>query len=402
MSTRLRRRCALAVLWLNALAVVPAHADWYETLAASVSGSQTAINFRLRNEIADPDSFRNNARATTLRTRLTWTSAALGRWVYGAEADYVLVIGAERYNSLANGLTQYPVIADPKGLDLNQIYVRYSGEHLKTTLGRQRVNHGRQRFIGGVAWRQNEQTLEGIQLKFGQANRIEYTWVSRVNRIFGPDDSVQPRTWDSNSHLLRSSWNLAKRHELQGFAYLMDFENGNGVLNSNATIGLEYNGTMGPVRLAAAWARQTEHGDNPVDYEAAYYLLEARYAAKRLGATLGFEVLGSDGGASGFRTPLATLHKFQGWADMFLGTPAAGVEDLYAGFNGNAGKLALAVVWHTFSANEGSADYGRETNFVATYPLHKALKLQIKFAAYRADGFGVDTNKIWATLNLKF
>jgi hypothetical protein len=36
---------------------------------------------------------------------------------------------------------------------------------------------------------------------------------------------------------------------------------------------------------------------------------------------VGYELLGSDNGEYGFATPLATLHKFNGWADQFLGTP---------------------------------------------------------------------------------
>ena len=86
---------------------------------------------------------------------------------------------------------------------------------------------------------------------------------------------------------------------------------------------------------------------------------------------------------------------------MFLATPADGVEDFYAGLNRKVGKLDLAVFWHTFSANEGKADYDNEIDLVESYPLHKALKLQIKFASYRADTFGADTDKIWATLHLQ-
>src|SRR3546814_1461069 len=41
-----------------------------------------------------------------------------------------------------------------------------------------------------------------------------------------------------------------------------------------------------------------------------------------------YEVLGSDAGVFAFQTPLATLHKFQGWADLFLTTHSAGVRDL--------------------------------------------------------------------------
>ena len=34
-------------------------------------------------------------------------------------------------------------------------------------------------------------------------------------------------------------------------------------------------------------------------------------------------------GTIGFSTPLATLHKFQGFADVFLTTPASGITDAY-------------------------------------------------------------------------
>ena len=45
----------------------------------------------------------------------------------------------------------------------------------------------------------------------------------------------------------------------------------------------------------------------------------------------GYEVLGADNGV-GFATPLATGHKFQGWADKFLTTPGDGIEDVYIGW----------------------------------------------------------------------
>ena len=45
--------------------------------------------------------------------------------------------------------------------------------------------------------------------------------------------------------------------------------------------------------------------------------------ADTLSAGLGWEVLGGDEDEPGeaFRTPLATLHAFNGWADQFLTTP---------------------------------------------------------------------------------
>src|SRR5690606_5866371 len=81
----------------------------------------------------------------------------------------------------------------------------------------------------------------------------------------------------------------------------------------------------------------------------------------------GIEVLEGDG-AKGFTTPLATLHKFQGWTDKFLTTPVDGIEDTYI----NAGMtlknvvavelLSLTAVYHTYEAERVSMDYGTELN----------------------------------------
>ena len=43
---------------------------------------------------------------------------------------------------------------------------------------------------------------------------------------------------------------------------------------------------------------------------------------------MGIEILANDKETS-FATPLATLHKFNGFADQFLATPSQGLEDKF-------------------------------------------------------------------------
>jgi len=400
--TRICRCAWCAITALGSLsAATQARAEWYDDLARSVAESTTSVDFRYRYEFVDSDALDKHANASTLRSRLTWTSADLGRFSYGMEAGYVAVVGPERYNSLSNDKTSYPVVADPDGFDLNQLYMRYTKEAATGTLGRQRINQGSQRFVGSVAWRQNEQTFDAVRAQFGRTVRFDYAYVDRVNRVFGPKNGVQPRKWDGNTHLLRADYTLAEGHELSAYGYLMDFENDNGPVNSNATFGLEYSGALGPLRLSAAVARQTEYEQNPVHYNASYLLLEGKYALEGVTATLGYEVLGSDSGDAGFRTPLATLHKFQGWADVFAVTPADGVRDAYLGVNGKLGKLDLGAVYHSFEADAGGASDGAEVDLVAAYPVHRAVNVQLKYARYDADDYAVDVNKLWVTLQLK-
>ena len=87
-------------------------------------------------------------------------------------------------------------------------------------------------------------------------------------------------------------------------------------------------------------------------------------------ATLGHEVLGGDNSV-GFKTPLATLHKLQGWADKFLTTPEDGIEDLYADATGELGPVKLWACYHDFQAENSSADFGKEIDLVASWPATK-------------------------------
>ena len=56
---------------------------------------------------------------------------------------------------------------------------------------------------------------------------------------------------------------------------------------------------------------------------------------------IGYELLGSDDGLKAFATPLATLHKFQGWTDKFLGIPAGGIADAHIWAGGNIEGIGL-------------------------------------------------------------
>lgn len=101
-------------------------------------------------------------------------------------------------------------------------------------------------------------------------------------------------------------------------------------------------------------------------------------------------------------TPLATLHKFQGFADLFLNTPATGIEDLYLTVTGMAAGFNLTATWHDFSADSGSADYGTELDLVAGYKFNDTVNAELKYGSFSSDGFAVDTDKLWLTLNVSF
>ncbi len=116
----------------------------------------------------------------------------------------------------------------------------------------------------------------------------------------------------------------------------------------------------------------------------------------------GLEVLGAGDGV-GFATPLATGHKFQGWADKFLSTPGDGVENFYLGIKGKAGVVNLGAIYHDFKAEDSSDDFGTEIDLVAAWPLDKYITLKAEYAMFDTDDdtrFS-DTDKFWLTMQVK-
>jgi hypothetical protein len=409
MKKKLLATC-IALQALSPAMVVQADETWGDALSKAVQDGKATVDFRYRYENVDQDGISDEADASTMRSRLTLESGKLGGFQGMFEADNVTTIGVSDYNSTENGKTKYPVVADPEGTNVNQMWLSYHGEGFNTKGGRQRILHGNQRFVGGVAWRQNEQTFDGGRINVDAVENlnIDFSYVYQVNRIFGPDDGANPAEWEGDNYLLRVDYKLTENHKLTGFGYMLDIDKqgkyaaGKTVNNGSDTYGVEYAGKFDRFSVNASWATQSDAGDSELNYDADYYKIELGAKFKPVTVKAGYEVLASDNGV-GFATPLATGHKFQGWADKFLGTPGDGIEDAYVSVAGKIGPVKLAAIYHDFQAESSSTDFGTEIDLVATWPVNKQFSVQAKYATFDTDDSSryTDTDKAWITLQLK-
>lgn len=150
--------------------------------------------------------------------------------------------------------------------------------------------------------------------------------------------------------------------------------------------------------LRASYARQSDHGDNPFDYAADYWSFEGGTRLAGFDLAAGWE-LGSDHGRA-VQTPMATLHKFNGWADLFLTTPPAGLEDAYVTIGRKFEQVKLVrglnatIAFHQFDSAAGDVEYGTEWDASLGFRLGKASML-LKYADYDSKDFGTDTRKLW-------
>lgn len=368
-----------------------------------------SLSFRYRLELVDDDKFDENAEASTLRSRINYKSGKFHDFGFFVEVDNVTQVGPDNFNNTRNGLTQFPVVADPSGTNVNQAWIDFTpNANNRFAIGRQRINFDNQRFIGGVAWRQNEQTYDTLGWENSSIDGLDfqYGYINRVKRIFGPDDGVPVDDFDSDSHIIHLEYDKLPIGKISAYSYLLDFNNANAL--STQTYGVRAVGDFdvgqySKLGYKAEWATQNDFASNPVDFSADYYFLEFNGGYKGINAALGYEVLEGDSDPGGaFRTPLATLHKFQGFVDQFLVTPDAGIEDLYLSLGTELYGFKLSVVYHDFNSQVGSENLGEELNVLLVKSFGRYGTLLLKYGNYYADTFAFDAQRFWVQYTFGF
>ena len=398
----------MTALMLSAFSYPAMAAD---TFGEAFTEGKFVYSFRWRLENVDQDPLPHDATAIPLRTRINFTTSELKGFTFKAEFDYVFDFGVEDYNAGGGNEPRppgYPVIADPSGEDLNQLYAQYKASFgTQFRLGRQRIIYDNARFVGNVGWRQNEQTYDSFSIghKTDAGLNLQYAYVDKVNRIFGND--VAAGEHEQNTHLINAAYSFENVGKLTGYYY--DIDNKDAAALSNTTWGLRFSGSTdgggAKIGYGVEYASQSENADNPVAYSADYWRFDLSAGFKWATLYAGYESLGGDSSKAGqaFRTPLATLHAFNGWADKFLTTPDAGLDDIFIGAKGKLGKWNWNMLFHDFSAQSGSADYGTEFDASIARKFGQNYGVLFKAASFDSDSIAYgDTTKLWIQLTADF
>jgi len=421
--TTLRRRISAAICGaiLSPLGLVGASAsspaEAQTTLLGAIDAGNPLIDLRLRYENVDQANKPRNAAATTFRARLGYQTGQYFGFSALGEFDFVQHLGPRHYfDSIGGGSSAlYPTVADPDLTALNRLQLTYSAriwdaaganntQDLRISLGRQRLSLGNERFVGNAGWRQHEQTYDSVSLVDTSlpATTLTYAYITRVNRVFGPNSPMG--SFDSHSHLFNAIYaGLMPYLRLEGYAYLLDLRQSPTL--STATYGLRGDGSVDLGLglngiLNAAYARQSDYAKNPLSIGLSYYLGEAGVGYQGATALAGYEVM-EGSGAIGFSTPLASLHPFAGWADVFLTTPVNGIKDFYLkGSYGFAAtplfaKVTAIAAYHDFSAEHMSANYGNEWDAQVEAAVDAHLTLGAEYAAFQGATPLPDKNVGW-------
>ena len=392
------------------------------------------LNVRLRYEQANEEGapgITKDSYAPTIRTRFGFTSAPLYGFQGMLEGVNVSVLGPEHnYNAAgSNGQGARPVVADPPLSRLDQAWLAYNYTNwIFLKAGDQQINLDNQRFIGDANWRQNMQTYNAAAAGSEPIKNLNlyYSYIWDVHRVYGNVGGLPPANTDFRSHsnLVNIDYSGWKYGRFVAYTYLLDLINAAGDLNSCASYGGYFAGNA-PVSdglafdYRAEFAWQTGYANSPLHYGTHYYNLEGGVNIKPFALGAGYEVLGSGentgpaGGRASFRTPLATLHPFNGWDDVFITTPVDGLRDLYGYIQVTLpAQVPVRFIYHKFDADYGSGNYGQEFDVIASKNFGKHWVATLKYAYYQgqdaapgsflATAAHVDVQKFWAQVEFNF
>lgn len=372
-----------------------AYADPMEValLQEAIFSGKTSLDLRLRSEWAD-DSVKQDANAQTLRTVLGYKTGDYHGFKAFLEFENVGNFGREYYNSgIPGGKTQYATIGDPEISQINQVFLEGYG----AKVGRQKIVFDNARFIGDVGWRQNDQTFDAVGYSNNKLVQDLTMTVDYVSRVY-PANGIRRAMHAPMANIRYAAFPQAK---VSVFYYGIDEQTTASKATSWRHDGVRVDGTVADFRYEASFAQQGAYADGTATSspDANYYDLQLGYKFGPVTLKAQHEVL-----EKGFKTPLATLHAFNGWADRFLTTPTNGLQDSNLKVLAKLWDVNFVLAGHLFKADETSDTFGNEVDFSASYQIFKNLNGLVKFAKYSADadtpslttpGSNKDLSKVW-------
>ena len=412
---------------LLSMAAVPLMVGGLSVSASANDGINILNNVKVKGEIRPrfetaqvSQNQKDRANAFTARTHLVVTGGLLG--VDGLTATVGLQgvnnFGYTNYNSTQNGETTYDKIVDPQGAMLSEASIDYTIDKTAMHVGRSQINLDNQRFIGTVGWRQMERSYDTVYAANSSVKNLSLL----AAYVYGYAGVKGTTTTDTNSVLLHAAYTVMPALKVTAYDYML--------ANIHDTYGLALTGKintkMAKLNYRAEYALQNDatmelgkQTPTTGKANADYYNLDLGANISGILAGVNYEVLSGTNGTDGntaFSTPLATAHKFNGWADKFLATPTGGLQDanIRLGYKAKGFGKVLAV-YHNFTADKdmatptGTATDDLGTEFDAVYvnaiPGFKNLKGLVKYAYYMsgdATGYTKDVTKGWIQLDYKF
>jgi len=366
-----------------------------------------SVNVRYRFEGFERDGaqFTATSYASTLRLSLGYETPSFHGFTVFAQGEGVTVLGPADYSiplRPSQNHSNLPTILEPKSLEMNQGYVKWThsitNKTLTLTAGRQELMLNDGRFLSISNWRQVHGTFDAVRFDTDLPLNFSFTYAF-INRFYREDgydatDGQQPM----HSHLWNLAWSKPDKIKIALYGLLLDQHVPAQFFNSSQTYGVR---ATGPFQFNKDWsliytaeyAKQKSFGSNPNRVDANYYLGELGPGWHELRVKAGYAFLSGHDTTDLLTTPLAP--PFNGWTDLFINNPvkgsASGLEARYLSASGPVRFLngALAtVIFYDYHSDNLHIHYGRELDSAMSYKFkrfHNRWEIGWRFGRYWAD-----------------
>lgn len=351
------------------------------------------------------------ANANTIRTRIGVLSPNFHGFQGFVEYEGTHALQSDYHNNRPDEVSGFSRIADPAYNELDQLWISYASFNTVIKGGRQRIKLDDDRFIGNVGWRQLETTFDAVLITNTSLKNLTVNvgYIGNIKTFLSTTENI-------DAPILNINYKLGDYGNVVGYGYWLDYREPETAVKSNQTFGIRLNGATPKFYehysflYTAEWSIQQDYGHRAIAYEVNRYNVMSGFSAYFLTFQGAMEQL--NGNSNGqFNTPLGTNHAFQGWADLFLTTPVAGIRDIFGTISAKVwdDTLTVSTVYHDYTDDTGNMHYGDEWDFQAVKKFGKHYSVLAKYAYYNAnhrDGYAVagntDTQKIWLQGNISF
>jgi len=287
-------------------------------------------------------------------------------------------------------------LSPPDGtFDLHQGYFKLTNlfdAPLSLKVGRQKLVYGTQRLVGGVEWSNQARTFDGGVLAYDGETASVDLFAARLPPRF--DNS---RGGADNLIGLYSTWALTPNQTLDVYAI---FDNDSGEVTgtdetrlTRFTPGVTLKGSVSQLSYTLEGIYQGgEQAGNPI--QASLLSAFAKYTfdtSRRPSIGAGYTRLSGDDPTDDedgtFQTLFATNHKFYGFMDYFLGTPAAGLQDAHLKLSaGLSEKISVGANIHHFVEAEGGSGstdtFGQEVDLTLSYQFADPVSVTVGASSF--------------------
>jgi hypothetical protein len=350
------------------------------SLTQALSEGTYGGGVRYRFDNLKQDNAPKDAHASTLRTNLNFATLPFHGFSGYVELYDNTSLGKDMYFSIQNAGDQdsvgRPLIADPEGRGLNEVYARYANKDAfdsTITVGRQLFTMNDEVFLTASRYRQNNNRFDvaSFEAKPIEGLLFQYGYIWNHIDVFDFDNGM-------STHVANLKFGKKDLGSIAVHGQVLDYDSEGLTGRDVTTYGLRIEGPFkidGDLSIIyeADVAKQTDSGDNTLDIDADYLMARVGVSYQKWYVSLGYRSQSGADSSSALPFEASWLGypwPWRGNTEQLVLTPNDGLKTIMLWAGGAipaVSGLSFDLFYFKFDSDVNSVDYGSEVSGALNY-----------------------------------